>query len=83
VAWSRPVPIAPEERERIAALLAPGVSVETVLLDVHSGRIFGRRGPLLMDLIALILVALAISGGIVFFRSHRRHPHATHSDGQR
>ena len=35
---------------------------ERVLLDLHSGRIIGLSGPWLMDIIALSLIMMAISG---------------------
>ena len=35
---------------------------ERVLLDVHSGRLFGRIGVLWVDLVALLLCVLAVSG---------------------
>lgn len=78
-AWSRPTAIPLSAREHIAALLAPGISVETLLADMHSGRILGAWGPTLVDLIALILVALAVSGSSVFIRSNRR-TRAIHAD---
>ena len=73
VRWSHAVPIASLEQARIAARLAPGISIETLLLDVHSGRIFGSYGPVIVDIVALILAVLSVSGVVVFFRSHRHH----------
>jgi len=35
---------------------------ERVLLDIHSGRFFGSLGPWFMDLVALALIIMAISG---------------------
>jgi uncharacterized iron-regulated membrane protein len=79
VAWSRPVAVPPSMRSSLAALLVPGVSAETLLLDIHSGRILGAWGPAFVDSIALILAALAISGVVVFIRSRRR-PRVSHAD---
>jgi len=45
--------------------------VERVLLDLHSGRIFGRHGYLVMDIAALLLIALAISGSLIWLRRRR------------
>lgn len=42
-----------------------GVTVERFLLDLHSGRILGSSGPLFMDLVALFLVVLSLSGLIM------------------
>jgi hypothetical protein len=38
------------------------LSVERVLLDLHSGRIFGFAGPYLMDAAAVLLILLALTG---------------------
>jgi len=42
-----------------------------VLLDLHSGRIFGPVGVLVYDLLALTLGFLAISGLVLWFRGRR------------
>jgi hypothetical protein len=76
VTWSAPADLSPTERERYAALLEPGISVERILLDLHSGRFAGRYGPLAMDLVALFLGVLSLSGAWLFFkRKHRRERH--------
>jgi len=48
-----------------------GLSLERVLLDLHSGRIFGPIGILVYDLLALVLGFLAISGFVLWVRSRR------------
>jgi uncharacterized iron-regulated membrane protein len=57
---------------RVAVHFAPSLPLERVLLDVHSGRIFGRYGPLAMDLAALALAVLALSGIWIYLRTLRR-----------
>lgn len=47
------------------------LNLERVLLDLHSGRLFGSLGPLLMDAVALMMLALAGSGLWLWIRSHR------------
>ncbi|MGF1644391.1 MAG: PepSY domain-containing protein [Thiotrichales bacterium] len=50
-----------------------GVTLERVLLDLHSGRLFGRWGVLLFDVVALIIIALAFSGvGLTWLRRWRQ-----------
>lgn len=44
------------------------LSLERILLDVHSGRIFGHYGPWLMDGAALMLLILAATGIIGWLR---------------
>ncbi len=48
-----------------------GLSLEHVLLDVHSGRIFGSIGIFIYDLLALAVGFLAISGLIFWLRGRR------------
>ena len=38
------------------------LTLERALLDLHSGRLFGRFGPLVMDLAAILMGVLALSG---------------------
>lgn len=38
------------------------ITLERVLLDVHTGRILGRFGPWIVDLSAVVLLVLAITG---------------------
>ena len=48
-----------------------GPSLERVLLDFHSGRIFGKAGILIYDLLALGLLFLSVSGLIIWFRGRK------------
>ncbi|MCC6709193.1 MAG: PepSY domain-containing protein [Gammaproteobacteria bacterium] len=48
-----------------------GVSYERVLLDLHSGRLFGRVGELVVDAAALCLLTLALTGTYMFFKFKR------------
>jgi len=49
-----------------------GVTVERLLLDLHSGRIFGGAGTLFMDLVAAFLIVLSLSGLILSRRRASR-----------
>lgn len=53
------------------ANFAPSLSAERVILDLHSGRLFGQYGPLLMDAVAIILLGLAISGVWMYLKGMR------------
>jgi len=44
------------------------ISIETLILDIHSGRFFGSYGTLLFDLIGVILLFLAFTGIIIWLR---------------
>ncbi len=73
VAWSAPRPLSELEHVRLDERLVPGISLATVLVEIHSGRILGRHGPLFMDAVAVALAALSVMGAFVFLRSHRKH----------
>ena len=72
VAWSTPTPLAAADREAYAQRLAPGISLQRVLLDLHSGRFLGSLGPALFDLAAIILSLLALSGAWMFLAPRLR-----------
>lgn len=63
----------PSLRTAIAErLAATTLSWERVLLDLHSGRLFGRLGPWLVDLAALAVAILATTGCLMWLRATRR-----------
>lgn len=70
--WSSPG-AAPSavKREVAAQYRGRQMTVEQLLLDLHSGRIFGQAGVLAYDLLALILGFLALSGLILWWRGRR------------
>ena len=49
-----------------------GLTVERVLADVHSGRVAGAAGRLAMDLVAVMLIVLAVTGVVIWARNGRR-----------
>jgi hypothetical protein len=49
-----------------------GLTVERMVLDLHSGRVLGMPGVLLMDLVALCMVVLGVSGLILANSRYRR-----------
>lgn len=70
--WAQPRPLPPEVAAGIAqARRGAGLPWERVLLDLHSGRLFGALGPLIMDLAAVALLLLAASGLYNWFRARR------------
>jgi hypothetical protein len=56
----------PPDESLLAALrqdyLANILTLERVLLDIHSGRVLGPAGPWLMDAAAILLLVLALTG---------------------
>ncbi len=69
---AKPVDLPSEyERSLIRQFLGEGLPWERVVLDLHSGRLFGL-GPWLMDIVALFLIALAGSGVSMWLGARRR-----------
>lgn len=63
VTWSESTPASAEEREAILhGYRGEGLPRTRVVADLHSGRIFGRFGPLAMDLMAVALLVLVATG---------------------
>ncbi len=76
--WARAQPPNPQTLAHANKQLAPSLPLERIVLDLHSGRLFGSYGPFLMDAAALVLLALSLSGAWIQWRSwqqKRRHPH--------
>ncbi|MFZ5654958.1 MAG: PepSY domain-containing protein [Pseudomonadota bacterium] len=74
VAWARPQPLP----ETLVAALAPfaagdEITLERLVLDLHSGRLLGLHGVWLMDAVALAMVILALSG-LASWRNGLRRP---------
>lgn len=70
--WSRPGPIPDELLQQIDNDDAlPGISLESLILDLHSGRFFGSAGVWFVDIIGILLCVLAITG-IWAWNSRRR-----------
>lgn len=71
-AWSIPA-VAPEIlRQSIGQQYrGNGLSLQRLLLDFHSGRIFGSVGVVVYDLLALSIGFLAISGLVLWIRGRR------------
>lgn len=69
VIWSEPVSIDETEREALRrAYRGEGLSMERVILDLHSGRLFGAYGVYVMDAAAIALLWLSFSGLWVWWK---------------
>jgi len=63
IKWAEQHNLSDDEREQLlAAFRGNGLKLERVILDLHSGRIFGRYGVYLMDFAAIALLWLSLSG---------------------
>ncbi|OUR82215.1 hypothetical protein A9Q82_07690 [Cycloclasticus sp. 46_120_T64] len=69
IEWSSADEISPAEQTQLERKYRSNIiTLETLLLDLHSGRFFGRYGILIFDIIGLILLFLACSGLIIWFK---------------
>ena len=61
--WAREAPLPDTLRNDLTqGAPLPGISRERVLLDLHSGRLFGRAGVWIVNAAALLMSLLALSG---------------------
>ncbi|MBT7953173.1 MAG: hypothetical protein HN764_16205 [Gammaproteobacteria bacterium] len=67
--WSVEV-VTPEslEQKLLNLYRGKGLSWERLLLDIHSGRVFGEAGVYIVDLAALLFIFLALSGSWIWLR---------------
>lgn len=72
VSWSEEVALPAAEMERLRPLSRPFVTLEHVLVDAHSGAIFGRSGVYVINTVGLMAIWLAISGLWMWWRTGRR-----------
>ena len=57
--------------ELVVSYGGPGVSYEQLLLDVHSGRLLGLTGVIIVDAAAICLLLLAVTGIYLYFKFKR------------
>ena len=61
--WSEQVPLPGELRDiLLKKYRGQGLTLERVLLDLHSGRLFGTFGVYIVDAAALLFLILAFTG---------------------
>lgn len=72
IQWVRATTLSAADQNQLRRDYRDGIlPMERVLLDLHSGRILGRYGPLLMDAAAIIMMILAISGFLMWMKRRR------------
>lgn len=72
VQWAHEENLTEAKRAELTPLLRTGVTLEHVLLDLHSGRFFGAWGPYFIDATGFGMIAVALSGVWLFIRHGRR-----------
>lgn len=79
VRWSQPVSLSEQQLETLhTAFRGKGLSLERVVLDLHSGRIFGQYGVYIMDAAAIALLWLCGSGLWVWGSRRRKQQRKRH-----
>lgn len=78
VSWSQPKPLPSEQRKAIEQFARPSVLVEQVLIDLHSGRLFGPVGAWIITLVGLLALLLSISGVWSWWRIKQSRKRAAH-----
>ncbi|GAK46209.1 PepSY-associated TM helix [Tepidicaulis marinus] len=69
VRWAEPQSLPGDVAERFAGLYrGEGLPLSRILLDMHTGRFFADAGPFVMDLAAIGLIALSLTGIVLWWR---------------
>jgi hypothetical protein len=70
--WINAEPVSEQKKQQVAlAYRSQFLTLERIMLDAHSGRIFGLFGVLFMDAVAVLLVLLSLSGIYIWLRYAR------------
>lgn len=70
--WAEAAPLPESERSKALPYSRPSVSLEHVLVDAHSGRLFGQAGAYVINAVGLAALWLGISGAWMMWRTSRR-----------
>lgn len=76
VQWVQPQPLPDAQRTLVARLARPSLPLARILADAHSGRLFGRYGVGIINIVGLLAIMLAASGLWLWRRSRQRHRHS-------
>ncbi len=69
IQWSAPSTISPADLTVLQQLYrGRGLSLERLILDLHSGKILARVGPVLMDAVGVTLIVLSLLGLSMWYR---------------
>ena len=71
VTWSAMETLSEEAKTDVEPFAHPTVALEQVLIDLHSGRLFGSLGSTLINLVGVAAVLLSISGVWMTWRTNR------------
>ncbi len=69
VDWSEQSQLPREQMDSIMnAYIGEGLPLERVILDIHSGRIIGTTGVILVDIAVILFLVLSISGWLAWYK---------------
>ncbi|VAW73072.1 hypothetical protein MNBD_GAMMA15-2277 [hydrothermal vent metagenome] len=72
IRWASSVPLEPQLKTLLRNHFRGEVlPMERVLLDLHSGRFFGKAGPWLFDIAAALLILLSLTGTWIWLKRRR------------
>lgn len=72
VQWSLSAPLPDSQREASVPYSRPSVSIEHVLVDAHSGRLFGSFGAWVINFVGMASIALSVTGVWMIWRTSRQ-----------
>jgi hypothetical protein len=71
VNWAKSEPLSADQRNALEPFIHPTMPLEQILIDAHSGRIFGRYGAYVVNAVGLAALLLSISGIWMLWRTSR------------
>lgn len=71
VQWSAAETLPEAERKKLVPYSRPSVALQQVLVDAHSGRLFGPYGTYVIDVVGILAMILAGSGVWMVWRTNR------------
>ncbi len=72
VNWSKPERLSSDMQAQTLDYSRPTMPLEQILIDAHSGRLFGRYGPWVINLVGFAAVFLGLSGAWMYWNTARR-----------
>lgn len=68
VQWANPTALSEPQRQQLLPYAKPRIIVEQLLIDLHSGRLFGPVGAWLITLVGFVALVLSVSGIWMWWR---------------
>lgn len=72
VNWSSPARLQPQMQNRVLPFARPSMALEQILIDAHSGRLFGTAGPLVINTVGISAIFLGVTGIWIYWATARR-----------